>query len=87
MITTPPVPPWLARHEARLVASATGESWMVYLGHELAYVLVAVPAEGKHSVKVLETINGKQFNSGTIFASVQAALEGGAEELRQRLGW
>jgi hypothetical protein len=49
--------------------------------------LVAIPAEGKHTVKVLETINGKQFTTGKVYPTIQAALEAGAEALREKMGW
>jgi hypothetical protein len=38
-------------------------------------------------VKVLETINGKQFTTGKVYPTIQAALEAGAEALREKMGW
>lgn len=80
-------PQWLANHGGKLAPSANGLSWLVDFGIEPAYALVAIPAEGKHTVKILETVSGKQFSTGKVYPNIQAALEAGAEALREKLGW
>ncbi len=82
-----PQPKWLTCRGGKLAPSANGMSWLVDLGSEPAYALVAIPAEGKHGVKILETVNGKQFSTGQVYPTIQAALEAGAEALREKLGW
>ncbi len=85
--STPTQPQWLSCRGGKLVPSSNGQSWLVDLGAEPAYALVAIPAEGKHTVKVLETINCKQFTTGKVYPTIQAALEAGAEALREKMGW
>jgi len=88
MATAPvPQPQWLTCRGGKLAPSTNGMSWLVDLGVEPAYALVAIPAEGKHGVKILETVSGKQFSTGKVYPTVQAALEAGAEALREKLGW
>jgi hypothetical protein len=50
-------------------------------------VLSIVPAVGKYSCKVKQTINGRHLDSGKVHATVAEALQGGLEDLRQVLGW
>src|SRR5262249_59987538 len=60
-----PTPDWLARHGGELRANPDGESHAVYFGPELEYVLRLVPAQGKYTCRVKQTINGKHLESGT----------------------
>lgn len=80
-------PQWLTCRGGKVVPSANGLSWLVDFGVEPVYALIAIPAEGKHTVKILETINGKQFTPGKVYPTIQAALEAGADALREKLGW
>ena len=68
-------PEWLARHDAKLVASENGNSWMVYFGKELTYVLVLVPSKGNHGIKVTQTINGKQIYVQEVFPTENESLQ------------
>jgi hypothetical protein len=80
-------PDWLTRHGGSLRASKDGLSWTVYLNGEPQYAVVPVPAEGKHSCKVFQTINGKRLDDGQTFATLEDAARGGLEALRKALGW
>ena len=60
-VASPSTPEWLARHNATLTASKDGKSWLVHMGSELVYVLALIPVEGKHGIKLMQTINGKQI--------------------------
>jgi hypothetical protein len=51
------------------------------------YTLVPEPAGGKHSCRVMQTINGKRLDTAATFATVEEAAHGGLELLRKTLGW
>jgi hypothetical protein len=80
-------PDWLTQRGCRLLASKDGQSWLVYLGNEPQYLLMPTPAEGKFACRITQTINGNRLDGGTVYASPEAALRGGLDELRQKLGW
>jgi len=80
-------PDWLTRRGVHLQASKDGQSWLVYLGQEPQYLLMAVPAKGQHACRITQTINGRRLDGGATYPSVEAALNGGLDELRKALGW
>jgi hypothetical protein len=80
-------PEWLTQHNCHLLSSKDGRSWLVYLGKEPQYLLMPLPAKGKFTCRISQTINGHRFDNGTIYASADDALRGGLEELRKALGW
>jgi hypothetical protein len=85
MTTT--TPDWLTRRGVNLQASKDGLSWLVYLGKEPQYLLMAVPVKGQYGCRITQTINGRRLDSGATYTSVEAALQGGLEDLRKALGW
>ncbi|NBR05400.1 MAG: hypothetical protein EBT92_06480 [Planctomycetes bacterium] len=80
-------PDWVARHDAKLVASENGKSWMLYFGNELTYLISLIPSKGKFGVKVMQTINGKQLPCDKIFDGPDEACLGGLEVFRAKVGW
>ena len=80
-------PDWLTQRGVHVQESKDGRSWVVYLGKEPQYALVPVPAKGQYSCRVTQTINGQRLDRGTTYHSLDAALQGGLDELRQALGW
>ena len=80
-------PDWLARHGGELRANPGGEHYAVYFGAEPEYVLRLVPAQGKYTCRVKQTINGKHLESGTAHPTPDDAVRGGLEDLRKALGW
>jgi hypothetical protein len=80
-------PDWLTRRGVHLQASQDGLSWLVYLNKEPQYLLMAVPVKGQFGCRITQTINGRRLDSGATYPSVDAALQGGLEELRKALGW
>jgi hypothetical protein len=80
-------PDWLTQRDVRLQASKDGGSWLVYLCHEPQYLLQAVPVKGQFGCRVTQTINGRRLDGGATYATIEAALQGGLEELRRALGW
>jgi hypothetical protein len=80
-------PDWLTQRSVHLQESKNGRSWLVHLGKEPQYLLMAVPVKGQFGCRITQTINGRRLDSGKTFPTVEAALQGGLEELRQALGW
>lgn len=80
-------PDWLARHDAKLVASENGNSWMVYFGKELTYLLALAPSKGKHGIRVTQTVNGKCIPVNETFNTSDEAVMGGLAELQKAIGW
>jgi hypothetical protein len=81
------VPEWLTRHGGTLGQGSDGRTWFALIDGEPQYRLVPVPAGGKHSCQVTQTINGRRLDRGGVYASVDEALAGGLEDLRKALGW
>lgn len=82
-----PTPEWLTRHGGELRASADGRSWLVYLGGEPQYLLLAAPAGGKFACRVSQTNNGRRLDGTNTYPTLEDAARGGLEDLRQALGW
>ena len=80
-------PEWLSRHSGDVRPGTVGNSWLVLVAGEPQYRLVPVPADGKYSCQVIQTINGKRLDKGSTFASPDEACRGGLEDLRLALGW
>jgi hypothetical protein len=80
-------PDWLAKHGGVLERSNRGDAWLVLLDHSPQYRLVPVPAAGKYSCQVMQTVNGRRLEGGGTYPSVEDAVRGGLEDLRKALGW
>jgi hypothetical protein len=80
-------PGWLTQHDGSLHMGKEGNSASVYFAGQLQYVLLPVPAKGKYSCRVAQTINGKRLDGTNTYATAEDAIRGGLEELRQALGW
>jgi hypothetical protein len=81
------VPDWLSNHNGDLKASKDGHSWTVVFAAQPQYLLEPLPAKGKYSCRVTQTINGKRLDRGGVWDTREAALEGGLADLRDALGW
>jgi len=57
------------------------------LGDKPHYLLVPVPAGGNFACSVTQTVNGRRLDKGGTFPSMDEAVRGGLEDLRQALGW
>jgi hypothetical protein len=80
-------PDWLGRHGGQLQEANAGPYWLVLLDDEPQYRLTPVPAAGKHSCLVTQTVNGRRLDSGGTYPTLEDALRGGLEDLRKSLGW
>lgn len=84
MTTTPD---WLKQREGELKPSKDAQSCAVFIGGQMYYVLLAVPAKGKFTCRISQTNNGKRLDVGKTYDGVNQALSGGLDELREALGW
>jgi hypothetical protein len=80
-------PDWLARHDCKLEAGTDGQMYLVMLDREPQYLLVPIPLAGKLGCSVTQTINGRRLDGGGTYPTIEDAVRGGLEDLRQALGW
>ena len=80
-------PDWVKQHGGDLRQSKDGRSWLLYFDGEPQYLIQPVPAEGKHACRLSETNNGKRLDGSATYPTLEDAVRGGLEELRQKLGW
>lgn len=83
----PTVPDWLTRREGSLTPGLRDQVVFVMLGAQPQYRLDVRPAEGKFACTVTQTVNGRRLDDSTTYPTADAALAGGLEQLRVRLGW
>lgn len=80
-------PDWLSRHDGALKPGLNAQTWLVtFNGHPL-YRLFATTAKGQFTCAVTQANNGQRVDGGKEYPSIDAALTGGLNELRERLGW
>ena len=80
-------PDWLARRGGAVRPRSDGRSWVAYFDGRPQYVLTPVPVKGQHGCEVMQSINGKRLDRGGAFPTLEDAVRGGLEDLRQALGW
>jgi len=80
-------PEWLTQRGGELLAGRDGKNWLLYFDKEPQYLLALVPAQGKYSCRVTQTINGRRLDAGGAYPTPEDAVRGGLEDLRQALGW
>jgi hypothetical protein len=81
------IPDWLKTRDGGLSKGLSERTWLVTLGGHPQWRLDAVPAKGLFSCAVLQTNNGQRMDGGMSYPTQEAALTGGLEELRAKLGW
>jgi hypothetical protein len=80
-------PEWLTQRGGELRQSKDGESYVVYVGGEPQYLLIPVPADGRHACRVSQTNNGKRLDGKATYTTFDEAVRGGLDDLRKALGW
>jgi hypothetical protein len=78
---------WLVRRDGALKKGLNGDTWIVTLNAQPAYRLSVTPAVGQFTCVVVQTNSGKRLDGGKLYTSIETALAGGLEELREKLGW
>lgn len=86
-MAVPAVPDWLTRRDGSLKPGVAANMVFVLVGGTPLYKVEARPAAGKFIAAVQQSNNGRRLDDGTTYASADAALAGGLEQLRNALGW
>jgi hypothetical protein len=80
-------PDWLKERGGDLAPAYDRRTWLVLLNGSPQYKLTPVPANGRFSCQVVQTVNGKRLDKGATYPTAEDAVRGGLEELRAALGW
>jgi hypothetical protein len=81
------VPDWLKTREGALKPGVREDTVFVMLGDQPQYKLEASPAAGTFTCVVSQTVNGRRLDDGATYPTRDAALAGGLQQLREKLGW
>ena len=81
------VPEWLAKRGGSLTPGVQPHTLYVLISGAPQYKVEARPAAGKYIPAVQQSVNGRRLDDGTTYDSADAALAGGLEQLRNKLGW
>jgi len=82
-----PTPDWLSSRGGEMRLAKDLLSASVYFAGQLQYVLLPVPAKGKHACRITQTVSGRRLDGVAVWDTRDAAFTGGLEELRAKLGW
>ncbi len=83
----PMIPDWLKLRDGSLNLGLGAQTVVVILNGQPQYRLDARPAGGQFMCAITQTTNGKRFDANAKFATLDAALVGGLDQLRESLGW
>jgi hypothetical protein len=82
------VPEWLAKRDGGLKPGVREHLFFVMIGGAPQYKVEARPAAGKFVCAVQQSINGRRLDDpAATYASADAAIAGGLDQLRGALGW
>lgn len=85
--TAPTAPEWLALRDGSLSPGIREHILFVMLSGQPQYRLDARPAAGKLVCEVTQTNNGHRLGDATGYPTREAALTGGLDQLKAKLGW
>ena len=80
-------PDWLMSRNGGLAKGLSDKVLLVTLDGHPQWRLDVLPARGRFTCAVIQTNNGKRLDGGKEYATRDAALAGGLDELRAHLGW
>jgi hypothetical protein len=83
----PTVPDWLKLRDGSLKPGVRDQIVFVMIGDRPDYRLDVRPAAGQFACAVTQTINGRRLDEATTYPTADAALAGGLDQLRAKLGW
>ena len=84
----PTVPEWLSKRDGALAPGLRDFIAIVTISGRPEYRLESRPASGKFTCPVSNTVNGKLIDDAKeTYATADAALAGGLDRLRAKLGW
>ena len=80
-------PDWLTKRDGSLTPGVAKNMLFVLIGGVPQYKVEARPAKGTFVCAVQQSVNGKRLDDATAYATADAALAGGLEQLKNKLGW
>jgi len=80
-------PDWLTSRNGGLAKGINERTLLVTVDGEPMWRLDALPSKGQFTCAVLQTNSGRRLDAGKQYPTREAALAGGLEELRAKLGW
>jgi hypothetical protein len=80
-------PEWITKHDGQLKSGTARNTWFVVLDGTPQYRLFVTPAGGTFTCAVTQTNSGKRLDSSATYATPDAALAGGLNDLGKALGW
>jgi hypothetical protein len=81
-------PDWLTKRDGSLKSGLRPEVVLVMVGGQPQYRLDCRPAGGQFMCGVTQTVNGRRLDDPALkYATADAALAGGLDQLRTKLGW
>jgi hypothetical protein len=83
----PTVPDWLRLRDGSLKPGVRDQIVYVMVGDRPDYRLDVRPAGGTFTCAVTQTVNGRRLDDPTTYPTADAALAGGLDQLRAKLGW
>ena len=83
----PTVPDWLRLRDGSLKPGVRDQIVYVMISDRPDYRLDVRPAGGTFTCAVTQTVNGRRFDDATTYPTADAALAGGLDQLRAKLGW
>lgn len=86
-MSLPTAPDWLKLHDGTLAAGLQPEIVYVSVAGRPQYRLDARPAQNQFACSVTQTVNGKRLDDKAGYPTADAALVGGLDQLRAKLGW
>lgn len=82
------VPDWLQTRSGSLKAGVRPETTFVMLEGQPLYKLEVRPAKSTFACAVSNTVNGQRLDdTAATYPTAAAALAGGLDQLRNKLGW
>jgi hypothetical protein len=80
-------PDWLEKRMGTIRPGLNAQTWNVVIDDQPLYRLFSTTANGRFTCTISCTNNGKRLDDSKLYPSMEAAITGGLEELRDRLGW
>ena len=80
-------PDWLSLRGGGLAIGLSNHTLIATIDGHPQFRLDVVPAKGQFTCAIVQSNNGKRLDGGIAYSTHNAAMAGGLEELRARLGW
>ena len=80
-------PEWLTKRGAQLRQGLCAQTVFVEFAGIPQYRLDVLPAGGQFACAVTQAVNARRIDDATKYPDPAAALAGGLEQLRTKLGW